>query len=151
MNLAIDSNPEHWAARSWLCSIDVRCNNLARAEKEIKQLIVNRWKPSREFFDLGLVCALRGQVEEAKFQWQKALENSNNFSLWERLRYAFRRVVVGDMGGMDQMQDILNQYKPPIALLQHNILSQTEIMSRCPEQPEGVEPLVQLIQRYIEH
>jgi len=151
INLALESNSEHRSVKGWLCWIDIELGNLARAEKELKHLIIEYWKPSGHYFSLGLVCALQERVEEAQLHWQKALENSRNFSLWEKLRYAFRRVVVGDMGGIDQMQGVLTQYQPPAALLKHNILSQTEIMSRCPEQPEGVELLVQLIKRYIEH
>jgi predicted NACHT family NTPase len=147
LNLAMDHNSEHSVAHYWLCWIDVIHNNLTKAEKEIKQLIVNRWKPSREYFILGLIYALQGRVQDAQLNWQKALKNSSNFSLRQKIVYAFYRVLVGDMGGIVQMQDILTQYQPPAALLQHNIISHTEVMSRCPEQPEGVELLVQLIKR----
>lgn len=149
INLALESDPEYFSVKSWRCHIDVRLGNLARAEKDLRYLIEEEWKPSGRYFLLGVVYALQERAEESQASFQKALENRTKFSLTQRIRYAFNSVVLGDMDGIGQMQEILLSYQPPAALLRHEILPYTEILSRCSPQHQGLDLLVQLTENYM--
>ena len=148
INLALKVHPEHPQPMFWRCVIDIRLGNLVQAEKKLNQLIIKMWKPARYYFFLGLVHILQGRIEESQVIFQKASIDNKKFSMLERIRHAFYSVVTEDMSGIHQMQDILTCYHPPLALLSHEILAYTEILSSRPERSQRVDLLVQLIENY---
>jgi len=147
---AISLDPKCASAYNGLGWSYLMRNDLIQAKAQFEAAIP--LDPKRYYypvFNLGLVYALEGKVDEAHSQWQKSLAICQGGSAWDRAFRSLYTVAVGESkGGIAEMRKIIHEDRSALGVLQE-MLGDAEILARCPVKPEGIDTVIDVLKQAI--
>lgn len=147
---AISLDPKCASAYNGLGWSYLMRNDLIQAKAQFEAAIP--LDPKRYYypvFNLGLVYALEGKVDEAHSQWQKSLAICQGGSAWDRAFRSLYTVAVGESKrGIAEMRKIIHEDRSALGVLQE-MLGDAEILARCPVKPEGIDTVIDVLKQAI--
>ncbi|MEM8723698.1 MAG: hypothetical protein AAGE84_31210 [Cyanobacteria bacterium P01_G01_bin.39] len=82
--------------------------------------------------------------------WQKALNLSLNNSLVEQLKFQKYRFLLGEFeSSMVEMKKVIDEVKPPSALLESSIFKDLKLLIQAPQPPAEIDRLIAMLQQEI--
>jgi len=129
---------------AWAC---LHQDDLARAERELTEAARLNVEAFRDTiaFDLGVIRAREGKVDEAVAFWKKSLSLCKGTSLLGRIDRAISKITAGQAKeGVAEMRKILSETKLPADFVR-SILDDLSMLKRCPVKFEGLQEIIDLV------
>jgi tetratricopeptide (TPR) repeat protein len=146
---AIELNPKDAYAYNSLGWTYLLKDDLLLAAENFESSIEADNELNTPVFNLGLVYALQGRVNEAKEQWQMGLALCQDKDDWDKSVRALYTIALGHpQQGMTELQILIQAGLSVVAL--QNVLGDAEVLARCPNPPEGIEQVVEMLQAAIQ-
>lgn len=148
LNAAIELNPLNSTAYRNLGIVYLLQENWNEAEQAFSKAIKIDSTDGSPILSLGILQALKGDLQTAQASWQEGLKLYPEYAQDKRLYRTIYTIALGEIQqGLTNLQQILNQEKPPIGLLRY-VLETAQLLQRCP-QLTGIDDAVTLIQQAI--
>ena len=123
-------------------------DDLAQARNNFEEAIP--LDPKRYYypvFNLGLVYALEGKIDEAHSQWQESLTLCKGSSAWDRAFRSLYLVAVGESNhGIAEMRKIIGEDRSALGMMRE-MLGDAEVLARCPVKPEGIDTVIEMLKQ----
>jgi tetratricopeptide (TPR) repeat protein len=143
---AIELNPRYSGAYRNLGIVYLLKGDFTQAKQAFTTAIKSDSRYGGAILSLGILQALQGDIKQAQTTWQEGLEIYPEYAQEDRLFRTLYTIAMGETQlGLNTLQQILRQEKPPVGLLRY-VLETAHLLQRCLPPIAGINEAVEMIE-----